>query len=393
MKCQICFSKSNQLKKFSNIPRAFDFKKKNKLKDDKFDLLLFQCLNCLTIQLKKSGKDSSFISKIKWIQNKEPSQHLDYINKKIIYKKPRETKILFLSRFDKTVYEEFFKKKNLFDYKPEILEMHLALSNKYPNQHEIINKISKEGAKIQKKIGKFDLIVSCRLLEHAYEFKNFLSVVSLFLKNNGEFIFEIPDSSKPLKHGDLGMLWEEHPYYFTKNSFTLAMNKLGLGVSKVKRFPYLGEDALIFIVKKKLGTSKKNIIKQELNVSKLFVKKINDYEISFQKLVQTIKEEKNNNIFFFGAGHRTVTLVNTLKINKKINEIIDDDTRKKNLIFPGCNLKIKNSLILKNYKSGFCFLSVNTSLENIIIKKLKKINKKIIFYSMAPESKLFYKKY
>ena len=127
MKCQICFSKGSQLKKINNIPRAFDFKKKNKLKNDKFDLLLFQCLNCLTIQLKKNGKDRSFISKIKWIQNKEPSQHLDYINKKIIDKKPRETKILFLSRFDKTVYEKYLKKKNLFNYKLEVLETYLAL--------------------------------------------------------------------------------------------------------------------------------------------------------------------------------------------------------------------------------------------------------------------------
>ena len=158
------------------------------------------------------------------------------------------------------------------------------------------------------------MIVSCRLLEHAYEFKDFLSVVSLFLKNNGEFVFEIPDSSKPLKKGDLGMLCEEHPYYFTKNSFTLAMNKLGLGVSKVKRFPYLGEDALIFIVKKKLET-------------KIVIEKINIVDKSFL--------HKNHSGHQEGKFHLKLTInsielkkMSRIESNKKIYKILDINEQK-----------------------------------------------------------------
>ena len=73
----------------------------------------------------------------------------------------------------------------------------------------------------KKKIGSFDLIVSCRVLEHSYDIFKLIKNLKKLLNRNGEFIFEVPDSYKSLKQGDIGMLWEEHPVYLTKNSIEI----------------------------------------------------------------------------------------------------------------------------------------------------------------------------
>ena len=62
-------------------------------------------------------------------------------------------------------------------------------------------------------------------------------------------------------------------------------------------------------------------------------------------------------------------------------------SNKKNLIFPGTNLKIKPSLAIMKNKIDICFLSLNITKEKKIIDKLRKLNNKIKFYSISPDSK------
>ncbi len=61
--------------------------------------------------------------------------------------------------------------------------------------------------------------------------------------------------------------------------------------------------------------------------------------------------------------------------------------KKKNLLFPGTNLKIKPSTYILENKLDICFLSVSIDKEKIIKKNLKKLNNKIKFYSISPDSK------
>ena len=78
--------------------------------------------------------------------------------------------------------------------------------------------VKKSYSKKISNLGKFDFIVSCRVLEHTYNFDLFIKNLEFLLKPGGNFIFEIPDSEKSLKQGDIAMLWEEHPIYLTKKS-------------------------------------------------------------------------------------------------------------------------------------------------------------------------------
>ena len=63
MTCNICKNKNiKALNYFGEIPRSFDFNKKKNIKKYKF--VLNKCSQCSVIQLKKNGKNHSFIPKL-----------------------------------------------------------------------------------------------------------------------------------------------------------------------------------------------------------------------------------------------------------------------------------------------------------------------------------------
>ena len=387
MRCNICKSKNiKTLNYFGKIPRSYDFKKNNIIKKYKF--ILNECLRCSIIQLKKIGNNQSFVPKLKWIKNNEPDEHLTglifFLEKKLKEKK----KILLISSFDKKIYESL-KNKNFKNLKVLDSKKHLRISKKNPNQFLIQNSIlKKEIINKNRNLGQFDFIVSCRVLEHTYNLNLFIKNLETFLKPKGNFIFEIPDSQKSLKQGDVSMLWEEHPIYFTKHSFFKAFQVLGYKVLKCNKYLYPQEDALILRVKKcgKEKTIIKKISKQEKKLGKLFVTK---YLNKKKKLTAFLKTQiqKNKKIAIFGAGHRSIVYFHLNKLTPYINYIFDDNKNKKNLYFPGTNLKIKPSLEIIKNKVDLCFLSLNISKEKKVIDKLKKYNNKIKFYSISPDSK------
>ena len=114
------------------------------------------------------------------------------------------------------------------------------------------------------------------------------------------FVFGIPDSQKSLKQGDVAMLWEEHPIYFTKKNFIRAFQIFGYKILSCKRYLYPQEDALAFRIKQQ-DKRKMNKIKNlntDLSIGELFVKK---YKIKRKKLISFLKKrqikEKNRYIW------------------------------------------------------------------------------------------------
>ncbi len=387
MKCNICKNKSIKiLNNFGSIPRSFDFNKTNIVKKYKF--ILGQCTECSVIQLKKTGNDKSFIPKLKWIKNNEPNEHLTelilYLEKKLNEKK----KILLISNFDKKIYD-LLKKKHVKNLKLLDSKKYLQIPKKNPNQFLIQKSIlKKKYLKKMSNIGKFDIIVSCRVLEHTYDLNLFIKNLEFLLKPDGNFIFEIPDSFKSLSQGDVSMLWEEHPIYFTKKSFLRAFQILGYKVLSCKKYLYPQEDALVLRVKK---YSKEKMIvnkieKPDIKLGMLFVKKC---LFKKKKLISFLKTQMNKNkkVAIFGAGHRSIVYFHANRLKSYINYIFDDHKNKKNLVFPGTKLKIKPSVDIMKNKVDICFLSLSVSKEKRVIDKLRKLDNKIKFYSISPDSK------
>lgn len=387
MKCNICKNKNIRiLNYFGLIPRSHDFKKIS-TKKKKYKFILNQCSSCSVIQLKKTGNNKSFVPKLKWIKNNEPDEHLNELISYLEKKLEEEKRVLLVSSFDKKIYESL-KYKNYKNLKLLDSKKHLKIFKKNPNQFLIQNSIlKKEYTNKAQCLGKFDIIVSCRVLEHTYNLNSFIKNLETFLKPNGKFFFEIPDSEKSLKQGDIAMLWEEHPIYFTKQSFLRAFKILGYKIINYKKYIYPQEDALLLeVTKSKKNTTIKKKSKTEGMLGPLFVKKCKDKN---KKLITFLKNQinKNKKIAIFGAGHRSIVYFHANKLAPYIECIFDDNINKKNLIFPGTDLRIKSSSSIIENKIDICFLSLSINKEKKIIDKLRKYNNKIEFYSISPDSK------
>ena len=331
MKCIACKNKNIKfLNNFGKIPRSHDFKKKNSTK--KYNFNLNQCKNCSVIQLKKSGIDHSFIPNLKWVKNNEPDKHLNELISFLRNKLKEKKRILLVSNFDKRILDTL---KNFSNLKLLESKRYLKIQKENPSQFLIQKSIVK---KIYSKkifnIGKFDFIVSCRVLEHTYNFNLFVKNLEFLLKPSGNFIFEIPDSEKSLKQGDIAMLWEEHPMYFTKKSIIKAFQVLGYKVLDCKRYFYPQEDALIIRIKKNLNTDKikNSSLSREFDLGKTFIKKTSQKK---EKLVNYLRKQKERKkkIAIFGAGHRSVVYFHANKLLPFIDYIFDDDKKKKTYFF------------------------------------------------------------
>ena len=153
----------------------------------------------------------------------------------------------------------------------------LDIQETNPGQALIQGKINQEKLKkLSQKIGKFDLIVTCRLLEHAHDAHEFVSGLTQLLKPNGRLVIEVPDSTKSLLQGDVAMLWEEHTNYFTPESLKCGFSAIGFQLEKYIGYHYLQEDAIAAIFQQQKSTETLNVSMPvgELSLGKMFVKKI-----------------------------------------------------------------------------------------------------------------------
>ena len=213
-------------------------------------------------------------------------RNISYFDRNILF----FDRFLFLSKFDQKVYdlvnESLGSRAVLLDpYKD------LGILQQAPGQALIQEKINLNKAEeLSKYLGKFDIIVNCRLLEHATDIDSFISGLTKLLKEDGKIIIEVPDSTKSLLQGDVAMLWEEHTYYFTPESLRLELKSYGYSLDKYIVYNYPQEDALIGIFNKNSNDSNIETIQSSLPFGEYAIASI------FKKKVEYLKSELSNQL-------------------------------------------------------------------------------------------------
>jgi len=382
----------NVVMNFGKQPRCFDFIY-NENKDVKlFDFTLSQSEDSGLLQLENPIPAKSLSPDNNWIKNKEPDDHAYLVAEQVKnYTENSDATVLFLSMFDKKVYD--LVKKSL-GTRVVLLDSNkdLGILNTNPNQALIQEKINiTKGKQLSTYLGKFDVIVNCRLLEHANDLNSFIKGLTQLLKEDGKIIFEVPDSSKPLLQGDVAMLWEEHTYYFTPESLRLELNSHGYSLEKYIIFNYPQEDALIGIFNRNkncnIETTTSSLPFGEYAIANIFKKKVENLKSELSNQLFEIRD-KFGKIVIFGAGHRAIMFINLLGVANLISFVIDDDPNKNNLKIPHAGIDIKSSEELNHNEIGVCIFAISLNAEDKVKKILsQKINRKIKYYSISPDSK------
>jgi hypothetical protein len=243
--------------------------------------------------------------------------------------------------------------------------------------------------KIVQKYGKADIVIARHILEHVYNLDEFISSLKALVAEKGYIILEIPDCSRSLEHNDYTMIWEEHLYYFTPETFKFVLAAYGLQIIRFENIQYPFENSLIAIARPVNNLNPKMsfpILKKELLRGDMFARQFEDYRTKFHTFFSHHRKN-NGKITFFGAGHLACTFIWLFQLQNYVDCIIDDDPYKQGLFMPGSKLPIVPSSVLMNDNYSLCILSFNPLVEDKIITKFQKfIDKGGSFYSIFPSS-------
>jgi hypothetical protein len=371
--CQACEGKAAKiLLDFGPQPLCNRFSSNPHVDDYYHPLILGQCQNCSLIQLIDPVPASEIIPRVEWLKYSEPEEHLDALANIVcaledLPEKPVACGITykddsFLKRLDERSFGRTWR------IEPE---QDLGITQKGIAGETIIPKLTTNSVKnITDKYGYVDVVIARHILEHALDTKAFLSTIWNILKPGGYIVFEVPDCTKQLRNNDYSMPWEEHILYFVPETLKLIFDYTSYKMIQIQQYPYETEDSQVVIVRKVQNP----VLGNTQSIPEAFIL-AEEYADSFEmnrKIVYSYLKNytcKVGKVVFYGAGHLSVMLVNSLQIEDFIEFVIDDTEQKQSQYLPGTSLQIKSSELLEKEKISLCILSLSVEHENKIVKK------------------------
>ena len=157
----------------------------------------------------------------------------------------------------------------------------------------------------------FDLVIANNVLNHSNDLASFLHRVQEILSSDGYFVFEVPSLDMMFLNNKWDQIYHEHMSYFSINSITNILPKMGLDLVSIELTDYHGGSFRVTCQKIKIENRDfKRVFNSEL--SKLRQLKIRaEKQRSF--LLSVIEEKQKLNdrqIYLFGAPAKGVTFIN-----------------------------------------------------------------------------------
>jgi len=235
-----------------------------------------------------------------------------------------------------------------------------------------------------------DVVIARHVWEHTGDPLGFATALKRMVKPNGYVVLEVPDCEKAFAVCDYTTVWEEHPIYFTTNTFHRALSTAGFSPVRFMTMPYVLENSLIAIVRPTTDTQRVNedagAIDAEHARIRHFAEHFPARKARVREYLQSLVEQKRR-IAMFGAGHLACTFISLFEVAECIDCIIDDNPHKIGLYMPACRRPIEPSLALLDRDISLCLLSINAGGSQAVIDKHRPfINRGGTFRSIFPAS-------
>ena len=391
--CRLCNSyKINNVFNLKPTPPANSFRKHTSIRNKKYPLNIFLCLNCKHLQLVNiidpkilflnylysSGASKVYIKHLK-----------DYANDVIIKYELNNSKDLIcdIASNDGT-FLKFFKVKGfkVLGVEPAKNLAKIAKNKgvKTKNNFFDINFIN-----LNKKLIKtFKVITANHVFAHLKYINDFVLAVNKLLKDDGIFIFEVGYLIDVLEKKYFDTIYHEHLDFHHLQPLIKFFKKFKMTIINVQRNNTQGGSIRVHVVKNcnKLIKLKSNNIEKIINLEKhkklsmvktykSFFQNIEKQKNNFLKLLQS-KKLKNRVIVGYGAAAKATTLLSYYEMPENIIKIIIDDSKiKENYYMPGYDIQIKRFNYLK--KINFDYIVIFAwNFSEIIIEKLKTVRSK-----------------
>ena len=364
-------NKSHQKKSLliRNVFISNDFHlKKKKIKKFEFDLTYDSKKQFLYI---KNPIEYKYLKpKQNWITYNEPDGHLSSLSSILKKLYPSNGLNVGCISFKDLPLANFFNRKNDKIWKID-LEKDLD-TKKYYGVETIQKKLNTNVAhRLLNKYGLSDILLIRHIWEHINDQKKFCNSIKLLTHNKSLLVFEIPDCLDSLKNLDYSMIWEEHLYYYTKNSFINSLKTHGFKILKFINYKYPYENVLLAIAQKSDNITfnfKRN--KYLDSIFYRYLDKFYDVKSKYNKKLKEISFDYS--VVIHGIGHLSLAYISYFCIEKYISYYVDDNIHKIGKYLPNGLTRISSTDLYKNKKNLICLLGMNPNVHQNLRKNLIK---------------------
>jgi len=212
----------------------------------------------------------------------------------------------------------------------------------------------------------YDVVVTRQVLEHISDLHNFLQGIKQVLAVNGLLVIEIPDHSMNYHFCDYSF-WEEHINYFTLNTLRQLLAFHGFSIFYYETAIFSGQALIVYC---HLNTTDKSVHFRDYDLDrrKDYIQAFPEFKSSFQSYLQGVKTH-HESIYVYGAGCRSLCLLDFLDCDKLINAYIDDSSDKAKSYTAGSSKAILS--FEETNPDAFYLLGVNAEIEARLIAKRK----------------------
>ena len=390
MNCKICIKDTTEIMSFGKQPLANNFiNKKDFSKEFFYEMKIAYCKFCHTVQLssipdkkKFFNQDYAFASQT----SVEMINHFKVFSKKIkkLLKKKTSSLIVEIGSNDGIFLKNFTNnsKYSLLGVEPATKVSKIAKNKGINNINNFFNyKLSKN---IKKKYGKANLIYAANVFSHVSNIKSIVKGIKNLLKEDSQFVFEVPYLLDIIKKKSFDQIYNEHVYFFSVISLMNLFKKYNLYIVQVDRLATHGGSIRVWVGNKIPSLTEKKRLDKIIQIEKK--NKLNKYStyknFKFEildirkKLIKKINFYRKNNftICGYGATAKSSTMLNFCNFNShQIKYITDNTPSKISKYSPGAHIPIKsNKFFRKNLTNIVILFAWNHEKE--ILKKEKKLN-------------------
>lgn len=197
----------------------------------------------------------------------------------------------------------------------------LEIENRNLRKLEYHRKIKKIFIKnIDKIDSKFDFITMIHVLEHVENLNKEIKKIHSLLKENGKLLIQVPNLSENF----LDFITFDHIYHFNDlNIINIMKNHDFILFKKLK---LINKEITLIFQKKEIKNNVRNIYKKKV---------YNTYNKNFKDFIKYLNRFVAHNEIkgIFGAGQKSIFLINNLKNKNQIEFFTDEDKNKINKLF------------------------------------------------------------
>ena len=373
MPCKSCNKKVNKiLIDLGSAPLSNNLLNKVDESEKWYPLKVMICDKCWLAQVSHNlsssevfNKDYPYFSSVSKSLLLNSKKYVEEVSNKFL-KNKKNNKVLEVASNDGYLLQYFKNKKfvsKIIGIEPTPEAAKISRKKKIKTLEVFFEK--EEAKKIDKKFGKFDLIIANNVVAHIPNINSFIEGIKKLLSKNGIATIEFQYLVDLIKKNIFDNIYHEHYYYYSFTSFNKILERFNLKAFNYDKIEAQGGSLRIYITHK---NNKKQKVSPKINKIKnteikIGIKKLKFYKNLFTdaiskknqfllKLIELKKRKKT--IFGYGAAAKGNTMINFCGIkNDLIDYVVDKNLYKQGKFLPGSRIPIVSESFIKKKKPEY----------------------------------------